>query len=242
MSTHVCVNASICTYPWGTWRQSCKYAGAIFFGWPSLIEASPHLGKQLRLAWKHLTRLKEDPQPDQHNHTLIKHSHVWGIAGMMTPLLIFSTRALSITNDVVFTMWQIIRHDSTLLTWILNSIIQFISLCTDTGLQIVFLEGIVHRLLGCAFHLPEGQRPQLDRSSISTNHTHFYLLESLTFLRLCLSQTGAALSLVWFPVAQKCRNTKLITSAYEVPVRLFVASWRWLSCIMNVVSQLLELN
>lgn len=81
---------------------------------------------------------------------------------MRTSLLIFSMRAVGMTNDMVFIMGHIIRHDSALLTWILNLIIQFIS-CLQTELAIV---KVSHKIGDCAFaksckvffSLPEGQR------------------------------------------------------------------------------------
>lgn len=51
------------------------------------------------------------------------------------------------TNDVVFIMWHIIRDDSTLLTRILNYIIQFISRL-QTELAVV---KVSHRSKDCVF-------------------------------------------------------------------------------------------
>lgn len=149
---------------------------------------------------------------------------MWRIAGIMTSLLIFCMRAAGMTNDMVFTLWHIIRHDFILLTWILNLIIQFI-IRLYTELAIV---KVSHRIRDCVFWarlytgtrgvciflLPEGQRPQLDTvqfppnvsSGIPCVSTHV----SIQNPRWPVKQE-LQLLLVWFPVAQKYRNTKLIT-------------------------------
>lgn len=92
----------------------------------------------------------------------------------MTSLLIFSMRAVGMTNDMVFIMWHLIRHDSTLLTWILNLIIQFIS-CLYTELAIV---KVSHRIRDCVFvkdlkdtdqFLPIRWTPQLSQTCVHSN-------------------------------------------------------------------------
>lgn len=82
---------------------------------------------------------------------------------MIASLLIFSMRAVGMTNDMVFIMWCIIRHDSTLLTWILNLIIQFIR-CLSTVVKVshsirdhAFGKDYTKDCREC-FLLPEGQR------------------------------------------------------------------------------------
>lgn len=130
--------------------------------------------------------------------------------------LLFWYSVWGLTNDMVFIMWHVIRHDSPLLTWILNLIIQFIS-CLQTELAVVKAD---HRIRDCVLGKDTGSYCFCCLKDKEHTHTHtldgrqtesiLFQLQSIKVIlfqgilsfytrpskSMMISSTGAAVSLV----------------------------------------------